>query len=239
MMEKEQAEPDRSFDQFANDYNKILGNAIAVSGESADYFVRIKVDMMRELLETKRITSGLRFLDYGCGTGRAFRCLDEVFDSPTYLGLDPSPESIRCARESVSDPRASFMPLDAIRQAGHSGCDVAFAAVVFHHIPPADRGLAVRDIFSALKPGGTLFIFEHNPLNPLTRKIVNECPFDKDAVLLRASEATQRIKDVGFIDVRTRYYFFFPKILSFLRPLEKYLGWNLFGGQYVVWGRRP
>ena len=35
-----------------------------------------------------------------------------------------------------------------------------------------------------LKNDGQLIIFEHNPLNPITRKIVKECEYDEDAILL-------------------------------------------------------
>ena len=37
-----------------------------------------------------------------------------------------------------------------------------------------------------LRAGGACVIFEHNPLNPLTVQAVNTCPFDENAVLIKA-----------------------------------------------------
>ena len=230
---------DESFDQFAEDYNKILGEAVSVSGESADHFTFLKVELMKELLAETSSSPGLRFLDYGCGTGRAFSAVDQVFSKPVYVGVDPSPESIRCARESGAGDRATYLLLKDVASVDDSSMDCAFAAVVFHHIPPAARSSAVRTIYDKLKPGGMFFIFEHNPYNPLTRHIVNQCPFDEDAILLPARESRSLLESGGFHDVRTRYYFFFPRSLRGLRPLEVHLGWMPFGGQYVVMGRKP
>ena len=36
-----------------------------------------------------------------------------------------------------------------------------------------------------LSEKGNIFITEHNPYNPVTRKIVSECAYDKDAILLK------------------------------------------------------
>ena len=37
-----------------------------------------------------------------------------------------------------------------------------------------------------LKPGGILALFKHNPRNPLTQRIVSNCVFPDNAVLLRS-----------------------------------------------------
>jgi hypothetical protein len=44
--------------------------------------------------------------------------------------------------------------------------------------------MAIRYCYSRLKEDGHFIIFEHNPINPVTRHLVKNCPFDADAVLL-------------------------------------------------------
>jgi hypothetical protein len=54
----------------------------------------------------------------------------------------------------------------------------------FHYVPCADHIGLLREIRRVLsKKAGRLFIYEHNPLNPLTLRAVRTCEFDRDAVL--------------------------------------------------------
>jgi hypothetical protein len=108
---------------------------------------------------------------------------------------------------------------------------------VFHHIPPGERACWVSELRRVIRPGGALFVFEHNPLNPLTRKVVNDCPFDEDAILLPRRETTTLLRDAGFEDVAADYIVFFPQALAVLRPLERRLAWLPAGAQYAVHGR--
>jgi len=92
----------------------------------------------------------------------------------------------------------------------------------------------MKVLYQRLTPGGTIVIFEHNPFNPVTRKIVNDCPYDKDAVLLRPSELKTLLVDAGLLVHRSVYCLFVPPSLSALLPLESKLGWLPLGGQYWV-----
>ena len=89
-----------------------------------------------------------------------------------------------------------------------------------------------------ITPGGKLVVVEHNPFNPLTRKVVDACPYDKDAVLLQASETASLFGSAGLHSLRRDYIVFFPRILSFARFLERHLRWCPLGAQYVVIGRK-
>jgi hypothetical protein len=83
-----------------------------------------------------------------------------------------------------------------------------------------------------------LFVFEHNPYNPVTRRLVNTCPFDADAVLLARAETVSLLKAAGLEPSAAAYCLFFPQMLAALRPLEAWLGWLPLGGQYFVAGRK-
>ena len=79
-------------------------------------------------------------------------------------------------------------------------------------------------------------VYEHNPWNPLTVQAVNTCPFDRNAVLVKAADMERRLRAAGFAKVRTRYRVFFPRALRWLRPLESRLGRVPLGAQYYTLG---
>lgn len=147
-----------------------------------------------------------------------------------------SGESIRLATESHGD-EATFRAIEGTRLPHEDeSFDVVMAACVFHHIPPVERAHWISEIRRVLKPGGHVFVFEHNMLNPLTLKTVRDCSFDEDAILLPRSELMGLVRQAEFDDAGCRYIVFFPHLLGFLRPLEPAMGWIPFGAQYVVHG---
>lgn len=109
-------------------------------------------------------------------------------------------------------------------------------ANVLHHIESGGRGAVIVDLKKLIKKEGKIIIFEHNPFNPLTRKIVKESPLDRGVVLLPFSETVSYLKRAGFEKIRLNYIVFFPKFLSALRFLESHLSWLPLGAQYTVIG---
>jgi hypothetical protein len=53
-----------------------------------------------------------------------------------------------------------------------------------------------------------LTIFEHNPLNPLTVRAVDTCPFDANAHLILAKQLMERYRKGGWADPKVRYHLF-------------------------------
>lgn len=153
-------------------------------------------------------------------------------------GFDVSGESIALAKDAY--PNVSFSVIDdTALPTGNEMFDVALAACVYHHISPVERADWTREVFNKLKPGGVFFIFEHNPLNPLTLKAVRECPFDDDAILLPKKESVHLMRDAGFETVEADFIVFFPRMLAGLRPLERFLTKFPLGAQYAVIGHKP
>jgi hypothetical protein len=96
----------------------------------------------------------------------------------------------------------------------------------------------LAEIRRVLKPHAWLFVFEHNPLNPLTRHAVNTCAFDEHAELIGAPTMRRRVHDAGFPRAKVNYRIFFPHALRGLRPLEAQLKWLPLGAQYYVAARK-
>jgi hypothetical protein len=66
---------------------------------------------------------------------------------------------------------------------------------------------------------------------------VRDCPFDDNAVLIRAKEFAATIRAAGWKEVDIVYRLFFPKPLAFARPLERFLRRLPLGAQYFVMAR--
>ena len=88
------------------------------------------------------------------------------------------------------------------------------------------------------RPGGLVAIFEHNPWNPLTRKAVAGCEFDRDAILLRRTESERLLRDAGLTGVEGSYILYFTRESERLQRIERLLGRLPLGAQYVVSARR-
>lgn len=217
------------FDRYAGDYDAMHTAVLTGSGEGAEYFAMYK----RRVLE-RHLGRGFArpILDYGCGIGNLTRLLAGAF--PEVHGYDPSSESAKIA--AARAPGARFFADAEALPRGRYGA--AVLANVLHHVAPRERPALLRSIHDLLAPGGRLFIFEHNPLNPLTRRVVNACPFDANAVLLYPWEAPRLLRASGYSAVALDYIVFFPRALRVLRPLEERLRWLPLGAQVCVRGEK-
>ena len=131
-------------------------------------------------------------------------------------------------------PLATFAHGDSLDVLGDRTFDLVFTSCVFHHIE-ADRHVdLLRRLRGRLAPEGVTVVFEHNPLNPVTRYIVATCPFDENAVLLPARVLATRQREAGFRRIETRYTGFFPHALARLRAAEPHLSWCPIGAQYYT-----
>lgn len=215
------------FDRFADDYDRTLRASMPAGMEEDAYFARYKVDYLVAALRGRDVR---RMLDFGCGAGRSLGYLVEAFPQVAMHGFDPSKESLRLAAQRAPDAVLAddWQPIAAER------FDVVFVANVFHHIPRAELAPWLRRCGEVLAPDGRLFVFEHNPINPVTRWIFERCPFDVDAQMISRRDLVDTARTAGLSLARSRYTLFFPKPLKLLRPLERWLGWLPLGAQYCV-----
>ena len=229
--------PGRLFDEYASDYDSTIQRAIGASGESVEFFARLRARLIARTLGST--DDYLSMLDFGCGIGNMTRAVAQLFPRAEFVGTDLSEQSLANARRLTSEPgRIRFVatPSDRLPFEGRT-FDVAFTSGVFHHIEPADRLHWAKELRRVLKPGGRFFLFEHNPLNPLTVRVVRSIPFDRGVVLLRARYSVRLLRDAGFTPSPPHYYFFFPRFLRALRSLERLLRRMPAGAQYFVVGQ--
>jgi SAM-dependent methyltransferase len=236
--------PEAEFDSYAGEYAAGMDNSVkALLGESADEFVAIKLRwLLRNFPELRQHDESFRVLDYGCGIGTLLRLMAQERLSLTLSGCDISvgmlEEAIRQWPASLPKPTfhqqtGALVPIPA------ASCDLVVISAVLHHVMPAQRSAVYSELRRLLRSGGHLVVFEHNPLNPVTRYVVAHTPIDRNAVLLRAGEVGSALRGAGFSAVRTGYLMFLPPRLQALAAVERGLGWLPLGAQYAVTAQIP
>ncbi len=223
------------FDRLSSSYEELLRDPLRdrFAGSEPAFFHRRKSDLIRRFFRHRRLTtSGLCYLDVGCGKGELLRLLQSDFKRTA--GCDVSGEMMR--EIAGVETRVQRDPLQI--PFGDAEFDLVTAVCVYHHVPPAARHALTCEIGRVLRPGGILCMIEHNPLNPLTRLIVSRTPVDSDAVLLRAAEARRLVAAAGFLPLAQDYFLYFPQTLyRYLGQMEALLAKVPLGGQYAIFSK--
>jgi SAM-dependent methyltransferase len=227
------------FDKFAHEYAELHRANVAASGEGPEYFAEYKIRDLRQLCATvARRELPARILDFGAGIGGSIEHFRRHFPTARLTCVDVSLASLRIGANRFAGV-ADFVAFDGRRLPFADGSvDCVFSACVFHHIEPALHVGLLTELRRVLRPGGLIVVFEHNPLNPLTVRAVRTCPFDENAILMRAGTLRQRLIEAGFSGAAARYRLFFPRALRLLRPLEQGMKWLPLGAQYYVFDIR-
>jgi 2-polyprenyl-3-methyl-5-hydroxy-6-metoxy-1,4-benzoquinol methylase len=218
--------PAVEFDAFASSYNEHLNHSVRISGDTSDYFAAYKAAFIARKIAPK----GGKLLDYGCGIGLLAGHLNRRFPNVQIDGFDVSHDSVSQIDKSLAQ-QGVFTSDSTV--AGHS-YDVIVLANVLHHVQRANRADLLLDIRSRLAENGKLVIFEHNPINPLTRWAVSQCVFDEDAILLTSRELLRDLRSARLNVLARDFVVFFPRYLAWLRSFEPFLRWCPLGAQYAV-----
>ena len=227
--------PERSFDDFdayAKDYRSIHTQNIKISGVDSFYFAEMKV----KLLQQFETNAPLKVLDIGCGDGTTEIYMNKYFPSWNISAIDISEKSIDIAKNK-NIFNCEFHVYDGQNiPSSANAVDIIFMAGVLHHINFPLHNNLIKEVKRVIKEGGRFYLFEHNPINPVTKHLVNTCAFDKDAKLLKSDYTARLLKENNFEINKKRFIIFFPRkgILSKLIFLEKYLQWLPLGGQYFI-----
>ncbi len=228
----------RKYDDFnvhADDYRKVHSENISITGADSFYFARQKAQRIAGIEKTQQ----LQMLDWGCGDGVLSSYLEKLFPTATIYGADVSVQSIAKAKSLPTTVNFIHLQDDHL-SFDDNHFDVVVVAAVLHHIDFSHHEKWLQEIYRVMKPGGRVYVFEHNPFNPATRYIVQTCIFDQDARLLKPSYARQLFMRSGFKKVQIQHTLFFPRL--FLKEmfdfLEKGLWWLPLGGQYMLTAKK-
>jgi len=225
------------FDQHRTTYENRIGHALRLSGQEHDFFLKVKADILAELLPCPA-ERALRVLDVGCGNGGLHRFL--LGNAPTIrlTGVEVAADFVAGARDA--NPGVEYDVYDGRRLPyDDAGFDAAFAVCVLHHVPPPQWPGFAAELRRVVRPGGLVAVFEHNPLNPVTLYIVKTCPIDRGAVLLRAPQLDALLRGAGLCEGRHEFILFTPFKSPGFRRFDRLVRCLPLGAQYVSFARVP
>ncbi len=224
------------FDRFAQDYDALHAANTKTSGWTTAHFAEYKIrEVTRRVRQCGWSEKPIRLLNFGCGIGNSEGFMRRYLPRAEIHGIDVSSKSIAVARERHRGLEGvRFAPFDGRRIPFPGPFQVIFVANVLHHIPRREHPATLAMLRRALAPCGLLFLYEHNPLNPVTAKAVRECPFDRGAVLLSPLYARRAVRRAGLCILAQRFTLFFPRKLAALAPLERFIGFLPLGAQYYI-----
>jgi ubiquinone/menaquinone biosynthesis C-methylase UbiE len=233
-MDPQQRAIAEDFDQYRETYDQAVNKAIAFSGLTVDKFTIAKArDLLRLITSNFDSPQNVRVLDVGCGIGNYHPQLSSAVGSIT--GVDVSQACIERARSR--NPAVAYDVYDGERLPYADGSfSVAYCVCVVHHVPPASWQRFTSELARVVKPGGMVVVYEHNPWHPLTRKVVSDCAFDRDAVLIAMPAMRDLLRKAGCLKVSTRSILTLPPGHAVFERLDGLFSLLPFGSQYRALG---
>ena len=230
------------FDKHAASYDGGHDNPVKKMMGDADSFIAVKARWLLRREPGLR-AGGVSLLDYGCGAGDLMRVLAGLGGRASFTGCDVSTGMLAEA-ETRWPARLGPAPALAVQDGARTPFadgqfDVATISAVLHHVPVPERPAVYAELGRVLRPGGRLYVFEHNPRNPLVRHVIARTPIDENAILLDAGELQDGLIGSGRYEVETDYLMFMPPGLGWLRFVDRALAWLPLGAQYAVAARKP
>jgi ubiquinone/menaquinone biosynthesis C-methylase UbiE len=230
-------------------------NLVSAQGEFNPFADRGWQILARQFEKSVRPRWPLHLLDIGCGTGQSRQMYER--HTKAYVGVDLSERAIATARARF--PQSEWLTADArtLPFPDESFDAVAFSSVL-HHIPDFPRALC--EAGRVLKPGGAVFAFDPNLLNPAMALFRHP----RSPVYLRQGVSPDErpllprvlrraFCDAGLIDVGQRclsgiaYRAVAPRLINacltafnVADKLWEWLGPGRYFGTFVItWGHKP
>jgi SAM-dependent methyltransferase len=222
-----------SFD--VSEYEDIINRSTRLVGYSYDYFAKLRFTLFLAEIGSERLEDQtISLLDYGCGIGKTEFIFRQLGLKAALIGVDTCSKSIDLAKGlSIANARFIFLEHESLPLPDHS-IDYIYTNGTFHHIHEEERSPILQELFRIIKPGGEIFIFENNALNPVTCISMKRSPIDQGIKPLTAAYLRGLLSKSGFAIVKTHYYFFFPKWLSLFQKFEPLLAAVPLGAQFFI-----
>jgi len=224
------------FDAVSSHYGRSVDDALKFTGTSGSYFIKVKANYLLDIANKHfNEISGLKVLDLGCGVGNFHSYLNHSFQH--VCGADISDASIKLAKQFYKQSEFRVYDGQNLPYADQE-FDIVFSSCVLHHVPLDNRERFAANASRVLKSGGIFAVFEHNTYNPLTRKVINDCAFDDDAIMLSVKELKALMDNQGFEEIKEKYILTVPSFNLTTRKIDQALSGLRLGAQYYVTGTK-
>lgn len=173
------------FDEIAGDYNAWL---------TIDPDYEAHHQLVMALLRNEIVTAcegTIHVLEVGCGTGYTSRWILEADHRVKLRALDASAEMIKETKRALvhyDQSRSTVVQGDVLDFGIANTVPIVVSVFMLHNIAPEMRGLAVRNMAAALRPGGLLIIGD---------KIAHDDELEHQATMTRFWEMEAELKDFG------------------------------------------
>ncbi len=235
---KENKANSTNFDDFTDDYQKYHRANIKISGFEPTYFDehKIKTIVADYAATVGNPSQNLKILNFGCGIGKSEEFINKYFPNCSICSIDVSEKSIETAKErNKRFKNIEFIKYETIEDLIlKDKFDIIFVANVFHHIPEELHIKILNHLKTFLSTTGFLYVFEHNPQNPVTKNAFNTCEIDVGCKMIHPSLFYSMCKEAEYKTINKNYILFFPKFLSMFSGLERFLKWCPLGAQYYI-----
>ncbi|WP_339483109.1 MULTISPECIES: class I SAM-dependent methyltransferase [unclassified Pseudomonas] len=124
------------------------------------HVLRVAINDLRSLFSTP-LPANPVLLDAGCGQGKSFQYLRQVFAPHRLIGVDADPHSLDLSREEAARQGMSVELIGsdcATLAVPDASVDLLFCHQTFHHLVEQENALA--EFYRVLKPGGYLMFAE-------------------------------------------------------------------------------
>jgi len=151
------------FDHIARKYERQYG----YNDPFTKYKFKKKTDKFVSLIDLCFENKvGLRILEIGCGTGAYTVRYSQRLPKAKIVAIDISGEMIKIAREKHRVRKNLLYQKKSAYETGFksSSFDVVCGFYILHHL---NLKAAIKEIDRVLKPGGVVYFYEPNILNPL------------------------------------------------------------------------
>jgi ubiquinone/menaquinone biosynthesis C-methylase UbiE len=174
------------------------------------------------LVEQAAIRAGHRVLDLGCGTATLPIRIKRLVPDAHIVGLDGDPQVLSIAERKVV--RAAVQ-LDLVQgMAFHlpfpdNTFDRVVSSLLLHHLTPANKQRAMREVYRVLRPNGELHVVDlgqpHTVLAYLISFVTRQFEETADNIL---GNLPVLFRDTGFADViEAAHYLTIVGTLSFFK----------------------
>lgn len=204
MTEQKQKTIDQ-FDKWADGYEK---------GLWGHYFLKSGIyicDLLKQFLP-----HNADLLDIGCGTGTLVGMIAEYFNG-NIIGIDISPEMIKCATEKNKNKKVSFINADVENLSlQFQQFDAIICMNSFHHY--SDHKCVVSKISYHLKDGGVFILLDpikDNLLRKLWTQLLITGFKEKGVIYFSKKVLNDMMKKEGFFIKHQELYMYFALISIF------------------------
>ncbi|MEX2161874.1 MAG: class I SAM-dependent methyltransferase [Anaerolineales bacterium] len=165
-------------------------------------FGRRSHQMRAGALQHAGLKPGSRILDFGCGAGDlAFEAEEFTKGESAIVGIDPSPEMIKVARQkgAKKNSKVTFQ-VEAVEKMSFpdASFDVVTSSFVLHHLPAELQKKAFKELRRVLKSGGLFFAIDIKHSSSFASRIHEHLGGRHGSPVEDLRQAAARLAEAGF-----------------------------------------